>query len=176
MIVSKQEIKSTKESIEKYYRNIKFIRGQQQREKRLEDRLKSIHADRNSSHFSHSLSSDIKGITYDSILVDGGRLPASSMDQEIERIYVGLDREYEKTAAELMETKRLIRKAETENEKMGFYIALLQAEHKKTLELRYLENMGITKISFEIHIAKSTVCKYLNNIYKEVSKLILYYE
>ena len=175
MAVSKEAMTVAKEKISQYYQSRTFIELQKLRLQKMERHFECIEADRKSAYFPFGLSTDMKGVSYDNVIVKGGKLPASPMENEIEKICTRLDIEYEKTLLEILNTKQQIRKAEENTETMGLFIAMLNAEYQKALEL-YFKKTSITRISMELHIAKSTVCKYLNNIYNEIASLIEYYE
>lgn len=173
--MSKDDMQKAKEMVEGYYKNLRVIQHQQLRLHNLMTRAESINEDRNNPKLDFSLNTDIGAITYDGIVVTGGKIPRSKVENDLERIYARLDKEYEDTQKEILNTKYLIRSLERQNEKIELYLNLLHEEAKNLLEMKYTKRKGITQISLEMNMSKSTVCKYFNQIFLDIAKLIREY-
>lgn len=159
------------EDVKKYYQNLKAIKLQYIRLESLKRRLDSIQEDINAPTFNHSLKTDLKGVSYDGIVVSGGHLPSSSMDREIENIYIELEKNYKRTECEILRTNNLIRSLKAECSDMEFYINLLNDEQKKALELKYDKKKSQVQISFELNISTTSVSRLLKKTYEDIEKL-----
>lgn len=160
-----------KKEIWKYYQNKKAIEGQKNRLGRLHAKLKSIQNDINNPSFNHSFKTDLKGVSYDSIIVSGGSLPSSCMDREIEHIYQELERDYKNTENEILRTKALIRKLEDECSDMDFYIGMLSDECNKILDMKYRKKKSLYQISAAMNMSEATVSRTLSDIMRDISKI-----
>lgn len=163
-----------KERVMKYYQNVSWLFLQKRRVQQLEDRMAAIEDDKQKNHF--HLSTETRGLTYDGISVQGGSIPASPMEREIEHIFDRLDREYDKIRKEWIDLKQYIRHVESENEKTGFYLDLIDPENKEIFELKFLKKNSITQIAFEMNMSKSTIHKRMEDSYLLIADLISYYE
>jgi AraC-like DNA-binding protein len=67
-----------------------------------------------------------------------------------------------------LNTKYLIRSLERQNEKTDLYLNLLYEQAKTMLEMKHLQRKGITQISLEMNMSKSSVCKYFNQIFLDM--------
>ncbi len=166
----KKSIELVRADVKRYYQNLKAVKGQYKRLESLEKRLDNIREDINSPSFDHSFKTDLKGMSYDSIIVSGGSLPSSYMDREIEHIYQELERECKNTESEILRTKALIRTLENENGKMDFYINLLNSEQKRALELKHDKGHSQVQMSFELNISTSSVSRLLKKAYEDIAE------
>lgn len=177
MIILESSINTAKEMIERYYKNVRLLEWKREQKIKLEQRLLKVKEDRKGSACLKytMLNTDIQGVNYDRVVVMGGTLPISPMENEIERMYARLDYEYNETMLKLTILGQEIREKETDNEKIEFYLNQLETEHRKALDLKYLDKKSITEISFILHVSKSTVSKYFSDTYAEMAKLLTYY-
>ena len=169
-------IVQTKKEIEKYYRNKKAIEGQNKRLERLYTRLKAIQEDINSPNLKHSFRTDVRGVSYDSVIVSGGSLPSSCMDREIEHIYQGLEMDYKNTESEILRTKALIRKLEDECGDMEFYLGMLSDECKCMVDMKYRQKKSHYQIADELNLSEATVCRLFRDIYSDIVRVKNYYK
>lgn len=166
---SKQQITN---DIKKYFQNLRLIQWYETRLEKLNERLENIENDRNGANFSAELSTDLQAVRYDSVVVQGGQLPSSMMDREIELIYKKLDKEYQSTQAEILDTKMLIRKLEKENEQMEFYFSSLKKEYYEVLKLKFQQGKSMVNVALAMNMSKSTINRMLKEIYTEIKKQI----
>lgn len=168
MITKENPKRQITNNIKKYFHNLKVIQWQKTKVEKLYERLESIEKDRKSTDFSESFHTDLQAVRYDKVIVQGGQLPSSMMDREIELIYQKLDREYQSTQAEILDTNILIRKLEKENEKMEFCLNNLKEEYFKIVEQKFKYGKNIITIALEMNISKSSISRILNDVYNEL--------
>lgn len=165
---ARQEITN---DIKQYFQNLKLMQWYQARLEKLNERLENIENDRSGTNFCAELNTDLQAVRYDGIIVQGGQLPTSMMDRQIELIYKKLDREYQSTQAEILDTKMLMRKIEKENETLDFYFSDLKKEYLEVLKLRFQQSKSIVNVALGMSMSKSTVSRILNEIYNEIAML-----
>lgn len=167
-------ISELKDKLKKYYSNEKTILLQKNRLEDLKIRINEIEHDKN--YYGFELDTDIKSLCYNRIKVDGGSIPESAMDREIDRIFYRLESESEKIKSEILRTKMFIRKLEFENEYIKYFIDVLEEENSKLLKLKYGDCKSSINISFIVNLSKSTVNDRINKILCDIISQIEYFD
>lgn len=121
------------------------------------------------------LNSDLRGIQYDRVITDGGQMPCSDMDRQIEIIFDRLDREKEQLQNEIYLNNILIRKMEWENDCMEEVLSLLDKESGSLIELKYSQKLSCEKIAERFSMSASNVSKKLKEVKRDLIKWIRYY-
>ncbi len=170
-MISEQEQENIKESIKQYYKTQEYIEMLHWKLQKLEEKLQALQSEKNSPQIHFTLSTDIKAASYENIPTGGKKQQTSPMEKEIDLFYEKLDKEYEKLTIEWLQEKAALREAEKKNETMEFCISRLEPQQRKALDLKYKRRCGITKLSLELHMARSTVNRYLYAIYEKIAQL-----
>lgn len=176
MKIYDQMIQQMKRELLEYYKNRKAITIHEKRLEKLYASLKSIQEDIDSSKFNYCLETDLKGISYDGVMVMGGSLPTSNMDNEIERIYKNLERDRQHTLQEILDTKALIRKLENKCSEMEIYLNMLSDESCQLLQLKYQEGNSIYQLSCIFNVSEATISRNIKDIFYDFVKLKMYYQ
>lgn len=154
------------EKLKGYFNTVKLINIKETYLMRLQERLEKAKNDLERADKSFTLSSDMQGVVYDRVLVDGGSLPQSSMDRELERIFFRLEEEVSKISTEIVLTNIVIRQLEKSNDAVEGFLNELDDLEKEIFMLRFGHQMSFEAIAKEIHMAKSNVDRKFRKMLK----------
>lgn len=160
---SKEVLKETENTIKEYYKKLKKLAFYNTRVESLNNMYT------NKFH----LHSDISSLNYNSPKVQGGPLPSSPMDKEIENIK---DAQIEKIECELKESQKIIINLTYETALIKDIIKNLSKENQKLLDLIYNQKRSYESLAFDLNEAKASICRKNKLILNEITDYIQWVE
>lgn len=156
--------KNMDSELKRYYQNKKLIKMKQEYIEKLEARLMSIKRAYAYIDSSFELKDNLQSVLYDKEVVDGGSIPCSDVDRQIDNITLGLDREVNIINNKIICAEVEICKVENANDLVDEVLKSINEDDHKIIELRYNKKYSVLKISLECHMSTSSVNKSIKNI------------
>ncbi len=161
--------------LKKYYLNKRTIKAKQEHIEELKRRLEMVNIEYNNIDKTFVLKTDLKSVTYDNITVKGGYVLGSSIDRQIENIFLRLENEKNNLSNKILETSVLIWQLQADNDCFDEVFYLLDEESNIIMEMRYNRKYSYEKISYELSISVSSVYKKIKFIKNWLIKWFRYY-
>ncbi len=156
MTITRQDIKDLKNKISLYYDNQKRIKIYKEKLDILNQKSKEIETEITGLNLQENLRTDIYGVNYDRIIVNGGK-KESFVEREIERIYKKFEEELEELQNDIVVTKETIRRLEKANLDMMCHISQLNEFQQKILELRYKDKKRIYEVAGLLNMSETSI-------------------
>lgn len=157
-----------------YYNNIKVIKANEEKTKKLRERLEKIKKDYSEANSNFLLDTDLKAIKYDRINVSGGSLPASNMDRQVDIIFSAIEEEKKSINKQLLLINILIRKLEGENDLIEQLLGLLDDESKELIQLKFQNGLSYKQIAYKTSISEGNISKKLKKVKRDLIKWLKY--